>query len=104
MNLVKMITGVPITRAGCNKGAGRIFHEICWNEQVVLSEQGGIYLKFHKMSRLQLRTSRVLFKITLLPTLNSLILALFDQKNEQQEAEEYANLTHLLMMSTDLTN
>ena len=36
-------SGVPITQAGCNKQAGWIFPEISLNEQVVLSEQGGIY-------------------------------------------------------------
>ena len=87
-------SSVPITRAGCNKRAGRIFHEIFWNEQVVLSKQGGIYLKFHKMSRLQLGMSRVLLKIILLLTLRFLSEALFYEKNylnEQQEAKKYTN-------------
>ena len=66
-------SSVPNTRAGCIKQAGRIFHEIRLNEQVVLREQVGIYLKFHKTSRLQLGTSRVLLKLILLLTLRFLL-------------------------------
>ena len=65
-------SGVSNTRAGCKKQAGRIFHKICRNEQVVLSEQGGIYLKFHESSRLQLGMSRVLLEIISLLTLRFL--------------------------------
>ena len=66
-------SGVPITRAGCIKRAGWIFHEIRRNEQAVLSKQGGISLKFHNTSRLQLGTSRVLLKTILLLTLRFLL-------------------------------
>ena len=45
-----------VKRADCNKG-----------------EQGGIYLKFHKTSRLQLGMSRVLLKIILLLSLRFLL-------------------------------
>ena len=38
-------SGVPIMRAGCNKRAGWILHDISRNKQVVLSEQGGIFGK-----------------------------------------------------------
>jgi len=68
-------SGVPDKRAGCIMRAGRVFHEMHRNEQVVLSEQGGINLKYHSSkSGLQLgRSPGVLFKIILLLILRFLL-------------------------------
>ena len=42
---------VPIKRAGSIKRAGRNFHEKSKNEQALLSEQAGIFVKILKMCR-----------------------------------------------------
>ena len=55
-------SGVPITWAGCNKQAGWIFHEISWNEQVVLSKQGGIFEKFLKNKQAAIRHEQGAFE------------------------------------------
>ena len=52
-----MYSGVPITRAGSIKRAGRNFHDIFPNEQALLSEQGGIFITFPKPSRVPTTTA-----------------------------------------------
>ena len=44
-------SGVPITRAGCIKQAGRNFYDIHQNEQALLSKQAGIFMMILKTSR-----------------------------------------------------